>query len=547
MSKTIVSLLIAICLLALVLLSPGTAVVRYVAALFPILLVLTLMTVFHWNGQKAGPLGWLAGVVVAALVFGLTFDVFWVSQAKGLVTSGLVLGVLWPALLLYNLVNKAGGIDALARALQQVIPDYGLLLIVLSWAFSGLLEGLAGYGIPIAIVAPMLVSLRVKPVRAVAAVAVGHAWAVTFGDMGVIFQTLIRVVHTDPASVASLAALLLGVCCLACGLAVTRILGLRGNLRAVAILALTMSVTQYGLAVSGITPLAALLAGFSGIIVGIVLAQIRCLPQPFRLFARHGQPFRNAGIRQTKAVDLPRPLIATLISYGTLTGLLASIVLIQPLGALLNQAALPLVFPQVTTLQGTFAVAESEQVIRPFVHPGAAILLIALLSYGFYRRSGLLAPGDWNAAFHKTCGAALPASIGIIAMVGLSAVMEHTGMTQLLAQALSQMFGGRFPVVSPLVGMLGAFATGSNNNSNVLLAPLQESAGILLGIAPAVLVAAQTSGGAIGSMIAPAKIIVGCSTVGLRNRDGEVLRITVPYGLLIGVAIGLIAFILTLA
>jgi L-lactate permease len=36
----------------------------------------------------------------------------------------------------------------------------------------------------------MLVSLGVAPVQAVAATAVGHAWAVTFGNMGVIFQTL---------------------------------------------------------------------------------------------------------------------------------------------------------------------------------------------------------------------------------------------------------------------------------------------------------------------------------------------------------------------
>ena len=29
-------------------------------------------------------------------------------------------------------------------------------------------------------------------------------------------------------------------------------------------------------------------------------------------------------------------------------------------------------------------------------------------------------------------------------------------------------------------------------------------------------------------MIAPAKIVVGCSTVGLTGRDGEVLRLTLP-------------------
>ena len=136
------------------------------------------------------------------------------------------------------------------------------------------------------------------------------------------------------------------------------------------------------------------------------------------------------------------------------------------------------------------------------------------------------------------------ASIGVVAMVGLSTLMEHTGMTQLLAEALSDALDRAFPLVSPVVGILGAFATGSNNNSNVLFAPLQESVAELLSIAPALLVAAQTTGGSIGSMLAPAKIMVGSSTVGLHGRDGEVLRITLPYGLLIGLSIGLLTLAL---
>ena len=102
--------------------------------------------------------------------------------------------MLWPALLLYNIVDRGGGIQAIARGLEQAIGDRGLLLILLAWAFSALLEGLAGFGLPIAIVSPMLVALGIEPVIAVAAVAVGHAWSVTFGDMGVIFQTLSGVV-----------------------------------------------------------------------------------------------------------------------------------------------------------------------------------------------------------------------------------------------------------------------------------------------------------------------------------------------------------------
>ena len=118
-------------------------------------------------------------------------------------------------------------------------------------------------------------------------------------------------------------------------------------------------------------------------------------------------------------------------------------------------------------------------------------------------------------------------------------------MTVLLADALSDLVGRYFPLLSPLIGILGAFATGSNNNSNVLFAGLQENAATLLAITPSILLAAQTTGGSLGSMIAPAKIIVGCSTVDLRGRDGEVLRITLPYGLAIGMGVGLLALILS--
>ena len=119
-------------------------------------------------------------------------------------------------------------------------------------------------------------------------------------------------------------------------------------------------------------------------------------------------------------------------------------------------------------------------------------------------------------------------------------------MTLLLAQALTRALGSVYPLVSPIVGILGAFATGSNNNSNVLFASLQQSAALLLSIDPRILLAAQTAGGSMGSMVAPAKLIVGCSTVGLKGQDGLVLRKTLPAGILIGSGLGLIALIWTL-
>jgi lactate permease len=494
---------------------------QYGLAVLPILVLLALMLGPRWGAHKAGPASWLAGVIIAALAFGLTPDVLWVSQARGLLLALYVLAVLWPALLLYNIVDRTGGIRAIAIGLECAIRERGLLLVLLAWAFSALLEGLAGFGLPIAVVSPMLVALGVDPVMAVAAVAVGHAWSVTFGDMGVIFQTLTGVVKLDTAVLAPAAALALGAACLLCGLAAARILG-QGRLWLRVIgLGLVMAAVQYGLAVAGLTPLAALGAGLAGIAGGMLIGR---------------KPMTE------KQVFSPS-LTGALASYGGLTVLMTAIAWPGPLRALLFPTLWQANFPAVATLGGFITPAGTGQAFRPFLHPGSAIFLTALLSYALYRRACLCLPGDLAAAARATWRSAAPSSLGIIATVGLSTLMEHTGMTQLLAQGLAALMGASFPLVSPLVGMLGAFATGSNNNSNVLFAPLQKSIAVLLSLDPRLLLATQTAGGALGSMLAPAKITVGCSTVGLKGREGDVLRRTLFYGLGIGLLMGGLALL----
>jgi lactate permease len=86
-------------------------------------------------------------------------------------------------------------------------------------------------------------------------------------------------------------------------------------------------------------------------------------------------------------------------------------------------------------------------------------------------------------------------------------------------------------LVSPFIGALGAFMTGSNTNSNAVFANLQQSVAALIDVSPLIILAAQTAGGAIGSAFAPAKIIVGCSTVDAE--EGPALKAVMPYGVAI--------------
>ena len=160
----------------------------------PLVIVLGLMLWRRWSSARAGATGLAAAVLIAALRFGLTWDVLWVSQARGVALSFYILYIIWAALLLYQVVRAAGGIGQLESWLLGMVADQPAAALLFSWCLSGVLEGIAGFGVPLAVVAPMLVALGIGPVTAVAAVAIGHAWSVTFGDMGVVFEALVSVV-----------------------------------------------------------------------------------------------------------------------------------------------------------------------------------------------------------------------------------------------------------------------------------------------------------------------------------------------------------------
>lgn len=497
----------------------------YLLAFLPIFVILVLMLGFRWGGQRAGPAGWLTAMAVGALFFGLTPQVWWISQLKGLLLTLFVLGVIWPALLLYNLVNNVGGIDAIAGGLEGMVGNRGLLLVLMAWAFSGALEGLAGFGIPVAVVAPMLVALGVDPLRAVAAVAVGHAWAVTFGDVGVVFQTLIGVSQMSALELAPAAALMLGAACLLCGLGAAFILKQGRCWPWVVGLAILMSAVQFSLAVTALSPLAGLLASLSGLLAGVLLGRARKV-QFMAGFNRHA-------------------LLDALFAYGGLTVLLAVLALPTPLHVWLMTIVWQPVFPEAITSSSFITPQGAGTAFQWLLHPGAAILLTAAFSTVLFYRRGHLAAQGIRAALKATWRSAAPVSLGIASTVGVAALMDHCGMTLLLAQGLAGLMGSAYPLVSPWVGMLGAFATGSNNNSNVLFASLQKNAAQILGLDTRWLVGAQTAGGSMGSMIAPAKLIVGCSTVGMQGRDGAVLRKTLPYGLVIGLVLGVIVWLVS--
>jgi lactate permease len=149
----------------------------------------------------------------------------------------------------------------------------------------------------------------------------------------------------------------------------------------------------------------------------------------------------------------------------------------------------------------------------------------ALLAYVLYEWKGsALRRGSLRRIANDTAKTMVPVTLGILAMVGMAAVMEQAGMIQALAEALAGAAGSSFALVSPWIGALGAFVTGSNTSSNLMFGALQADTAGLLGLHVPLVLALQNVGGALGSVVSPTKVIVAVSTLGLMGQEGRVMR-----------------------
>ncbi|MEN4012572.1 MAG: L-lactate permease [Bellilinea sp.] len=508
---------------------------NWMLALLPVLVVLVLMLVLRWGGSRAGAAGWIAAVLIAALFFAAGPRLIAYSQAKAVLLSLDVLFIIWTALLLFHAADEAGAVRVIGVSLPRLTGDRTMQGLLIGWLFASFLQGMGGFGVPVAVAAPLLVGLGFNPVQAVVMACVGHGWAVNYGSLATSFQTLMAVTGLPGELLAHDSAWLLGISCYACGLIVALVAGgWRGALRslpAVIVLGSVMAISQYALAVGGLWNLGATGSSMLGLLAGIALCRLPLYRGEARAAAPAPIPNRIEINPNGKAAP-PRSLKIALSAYVVLVALTFAVNLIPPLNALLDRVQLNLYFPELVSGLGWVTPAGAGRAISLFGHTGSILLYASLAAYGIYHRAGYYSPGAAARIMDKTVKGAVNSSLGILAMVGMAVVMSHAGMTNLLALGMSQSFGpAAYPLIAPFIGALGAFITGSNNNSNVLFAVLQMRTAELLGLSVPLILGGQTAGGSLGSIMAPAKVIVGCSTVGLSDREGEVIGQVIRYGL----------------
>jgi len=538
-------------------------------ALLPILVVLVLMIRLRWGGAQAGPVGWLVALVVAALRFGAGWQTLAYAQAKGILLSFYVLYIIWAALLFYRVTDEAGALATIGAGLPRLTPDRGLQALLLGWVFGAFLQGVSGFGVPVAIVAPLLVGLGFPAVAAVVIASVGHTWAVTFGSLGSSFYALIAATGRTGEELAPWSAVMLGLACLACGAATLWAAGgrrtLREGLAPLLVIGLAMATAQFLVVTHGLWSIGGMSGGLVGLAVGVAWARWRSTRQEERTADPRKEPARDgapgdstpdarsmsadarstdrrhpAGMTSATSAPTGMRLGWALLPYALLVAIVLAAQLLPPVHSFLGQAVIRVQFPELTTARGWVTQAGTGRTINVFGHAGALLIYASLITYAVFHRQGRYAPRTVPRIARDVVRRATRSSLGIATMVGMAVTMEHAGMTHLLADGVARLSGPAFPLIAPFIGALGAFMTGSNTNSNVVFGGLQQHVATLIGVSPLIILAAQTAGGAVGSLFAPAKIIVGCSTVDLGGQEGPVLRAALRYGLAIAAGLAVV-------
>ena len=497
--------------------------INWLLALLPVLTVLLLMVGLGWGGSRAGLAGFFVALFLSISVFGGDIQLAAVAIGKSVFLAVDVLYIVWMALFFYNVTNEAGAVALIGRSLPRLTSDRAAQSLLISWVFVSLLQGVGGFGVPVAVVAPLLVGLGYTATQSVIMAALGHGWAVTFGSLGTSFVALTAVTGLSGEILAHDAALVLGLAGFFSGGLVAFVsAGWSGFLRSLPMLLIVgavMGLTQWWMATNGMWTLGSTSGALAGAVIGVL----------YVLSPLH------AG-RTQKAADAERPgsIALALAAYVILLILAFAANLIGPLEQLVDTVRIQVDFPAVATSFGWGTAAQSGRGISVFGHAGAILFYAGVIAFLLYRRAGYYEQASvWRDIWAKARRSASKSTVSILALVAMASLMTHAGMTQIIALGISESFSAAlYPLVAPFIGALGAFMTGSNTNSNVVFGALQQETATLLALSVPVVLAGQTAGASLGSVLAPAKVIVGCSTVGLAGQEGPVIRRMLLLGLI---------------
>ena len=522
-------------------------------ALAPIITVFFFLVILRWPAKFAMPIALVVTSTIALTVWGTSGTVVAASIIQGVIIAITLLWIVFGAILLLNTLKESGAVSTIRRGFIDITPDRRIQVIIIAWMFGSFIEGAAGFGTPAAIAAPLLVAIGFPAMAAVTMALIIQSTAVTFGAVG---TPMLIGVNTGLNDVTILAALEAQEMTLAEYVRVIAeqaatfhaIIGVLIPLFLVVILTGYFGKNRSfkeGLAAAPF----ALFAGVAFVVPYVVIARVLGPEFPSLLGGLIGLAIVVVAAKKNfltpkESWDFAEKSEWDKKWFGTISGEVGE----ERAHMTLFKAWVPYVLVglflvisrtvdsvraittswniQVTDILGTGLSAGGQ----PIHLPGGIIIIVVILTFFIQGMKWR----EMSTALSVSFKTVLTASVALGFAVPMVRVFINSGMgvelasmPMELASGVAHIAGGAWPFFAAVIGALGAFIAGSNTVSNMMFSLFQHGVATEIGVAQSLIVAIQSVGGAAGNMITVHNVVAAGATVGLLDREGEIIRKTI--------------------
>jgi L-lactate permease len=169
----------------------GSILLSALLAGLPLYVLFVMLAILRLPAWLCALAAMLTSAALAWVVWGMPFGITFATA-----TEGMAFG-LWPiswivlnAVFFHNLTVASGDFDVIKRSLTRLTTDRRLQTLLIAFSFGALLEGIAGFGAPVAITASILASLGFEPVTAAVLALLANTAPVAYGSIGIPIVTL---------------------------------------------------------------------------------------------------------------------------------------------------------------------------------------------------------------------------------------------------------------------------------------------------------------------------------------------------------------------
>lgn len=530
-----------------IILSIGGSNMNLVVSFLPILLPFLFLVILKMPAKKGMLLSFIIVLIGGYFIWEMELLVLGASILQGFHKAFGILIILFGAIFMMNILKSNGAIDRINVGFNNLTEDMRIQAIVIAFLFGGLIEGVAGFGTPAVVVAPLLVALGFKPVSAAVLALVSNSVPVPFAAVGTPVQIGLGNISTSQDFFNSIASYITSIDFLAGAFMPTIVVLMlmyffgKDNTRKdyLEILPWTLFI---GFSYTSIAYVIARTLGFefATIVTVISMLLISTLTIKFNfLIPKNKWQKALSGVQEPISSEMN--IFRAWAPYALVILLLILTRVIEPI----KELSLTLIDLSISNILGVDGISSGLQLLYS---PGFILILSALLAVWIQKASkdNIVIAG--KKSFGNVKGAAL-ALIPTLAMVQIFSnsgmnLGDLTSMPVYLASFVGEYLNGIWIFLAPFIGELGSFITGSATVSTLTFSPVQQQIALEYGMNVNLILSIGLMGGAAGNMICVHNVVSVSTVVNTEGQEGEIIKKTIIPALIYGLLIGLSAFIL---